>query len=730
MLRKSTPTARVGIVMPLYNVESLIARTIGFLQAQTFADFEAILVDDGSSDQTVEVARHAIGEDPRFRILEQKNAGAGAARNFGLAHTSAETVIFLDSDDIFLPRLLERAYRRLKQTDAEMVIFGYDEVDRGRVSVFPEFLRARETFSSADVSEQIFQLFNPAPWMKLYRRDFLERHHLQFQDVATGNDIAFHYLSLAQAKKVALWDETLVRYNNCRTGQLTKMIGPENALNIVTTMNYVKSELTRLKLDKRFESSLELAFLAGCNHALLYRANLEAQQVLARHLHEIFGREIFLAKMNPRELHVEQLVTYLACAYFAAPLDMIHEYNRVRETTCGRGVPGFLRQMWQMAGKSENPAAVRADILFFVRGKIRSWWPQYRPDKLLKSGFKAIALKLPGVGDYIRSHQLHFEQAEFYRQENERLALLAASGKPILSSDLVSEYKTLRFVRRELVAAAEMGAPTPLPKVQAGERELIVTLTSYPERIEQLEWTLRSLWAQTLQPNRVILNLATTQFPGGKDDLPAGVRRFLPCGLEVYFDEDWRSFKKLVPTWQRFPDALLVTADDDIYYPPRWLQFLRKSLEKHPEAIQINRAHLITFDGDQLMPCLSWRQCLAGEWPDSVRNFPTTGGGVLFPPGTLHSDFTQDELFTALCPEADDIWVWAMAVLAGTPLHVVNNDGLMSRLICLDPVREHLHLGSALWYRNRRGGNDEQLAAVLAHYPQLGKILRAANRKQ
>ncbi len=102
----------VSAVVPAFNAEATIRATLDSILAQTFAGLEVIVVDDGSTDATVDVVRQI--EDPRVRLVEQPNGGAAAARNLGIHHARGDWVAFLDSDDLWLPHKLERQLEELE----------------------------------------------------------------------------------------------------------------------------------------------------------------------------------------------------------------------------------------------------------------------------------------------------------------------------------------------------------------------------------------------------------------------------------------------------------------------------------------------------------------------------------------------------------------------------------------------------------------------------------------
>jgi len=125
-LAGATPT--FSVVIPAYNRAHLIRATIDSVLEQTFGDFEVLVVDDGSKDNTGEVVSAIT--DPRVRYVRQENAGANAARNRGIDEALGPFVAFLDSDDTFLPHHLEMAHQKLSQ-DPEQIIYSQVIVDRG-----------------------------------------------------------------------------------------------------------------------------------------------------------------------------------------------------------------------------------------------------------------------------------------------------------------------------------------------------------------------------------------------------------------------------------------------------------------------------------------------------------------------------------------------------------------------------------------------------------------------
>jgi hypothetical protein len=129
--------------------------------------------------------------------------------------------------------------------------------------------------------------------------------------------------------------------------------------------------------------------------------------------------------------------------------------------------------------------------------------------------------------------------------------------------------------------------------------ELIVSLTTIPERIGTIHLCLDSLLKQSLKPDRLILWLSesndTDRPKIDKETLPASLLRLVARGVEIRWCKDIRSYRKIIPTLLDHPDALIVTADDDIFYSTHWLRTLYDAYQIEPQYLHCHRAHLIRY---------------------------------------------------------------------------------------------------------------------------------------
>lgn len=257
-------------------------------------------------------------------------------------------------------------------------------------------------------------------------------------------------------------------------------------------------------------------------------------------------------------------------------------------------------------------------------------------------------------------------------------------------------------------------------KTKAILNPVIISLTSYPARIETVNQTIETLLNQTVPADKVVLWLAPEQFPNKDQDLPKQLLDLIKNGLTIEWHKNLRSYTKLIPALKKYHQALIITVDDDILYPDNLVETLINGYSRHPHCIISCRAHRITFNNNKVMPYDKWHREYSVS-SEMYENFLTGVGGVLYPPYCLHPDVLDQEKFTKLAPMADDIWFWAMAVHNGTKIRIIENAHQELQFV---PGTQD---GECLWKTNTGSGgkNDEQLRNVLAAYPDVLKRLES-----
>ena len=136
----------ISAIVPVYNIESLVGRCIDSVIAQTYSDWEMILVDDGSTDGSLNVLKSYEAKDSRIKVIHQDNAGPGPARNKGIQNASGDYIVFIDSDDVIKYDYFEK----LSHETADVVFIDINQVDEDFNVLHEEHMSCYQSLSKDD----------------------------------------------------------------------------------------------------------------------------------------------------------------------------------------------------------------------------------------------------------------------------------------------------------------------------------------------------------------------------------------------------------------------------------------------------------------------------------------------------------------------------------------------------------------------------------------------------
>lgn len=203
--------------------------------------------------------------------------------------------------------------------------------------------------------------------------------------------------------------------------------------------------------------------------------------------------------------------------------------------------------------------------------------------------------------------------------------------------------------------------------------EVIVSLTTFPDRMSTLPLVLGTLFRQTIRADRIILWLADSQYPD-KETVSTYLEEYVKLGLEIRFCQDFRSHKKYYFSMLENPRSIIVTCDDDILYSEYMLERLLSTHAKYPNMIVCERAHEMRTRNGKVMAYQDWNYRARGATGPSKMLCPTGGAGCLYPPNTLSSHVFEQDVFKKICYYADDIWLKCMSYLVDTPVVLTGLD--------------------------------------------------------
>ncbi|MGV1040709.1 glycosyltransferase family 2 protein [Clostridium perfringens] len=260
----------LSIVIPAYNSEKYIEKNLMFLSRQTSNNFEVIVVDDGSTDNTCEVSETCLENfkiDHRV-IRCEENRGQSVARNIGINYSRGKYILFLDSDD-FAENNLVQILERNMFNEPDIVFFDYKRIkedDSVNVNIAQNF-----EFGKIKSGEEVFNAYKDNKirlWTGslVYNKEFLNKNKLRFLEGAHGaEDLNFIFKALLSSKKVRGIEDSLVFY--CQRGDsLTNNPDIYKNITVVESMEDVAKFIDKNKLDKKLKEAIEKEFT--CEHIM------------------------------------------------------------------------------------------------------------------------------------------------------------------------------------------------------------------------------------------------------------------------------------------------------------------------------------------------------------------------------------------------------------------------------------------------------------------------------
>lgn len=238
----------VSIIIPIYNSGKTLRRCLDSVLKQTMVDYECLLIDDGSIDESGCICREYAGRDNRFRVFHKENGGVSSARNLGLKNMRGKFVVFIDSDDWALPDYLSNLFGGLHGCDLTIAYSTVHYSDGSyKVENYPSQIIRNSNFNLLFTNNDLS--WHTSPWGKLFCKEIIDKNNLLFcENVHIGEDAIFLYSYLLAAESVSVISSTDYCYQAESSGSLTKRINSvESELLGMTLIHNVVDELVKVK---------------------------------------------------------------------------------------------------------------------------------------------------------------------------------------------------------------------------------------------------------------------------------------------------------------------------------------------------------------------------------------------------------------------------------------------------------------------------------------------------
>ncbi len=254
-------TPKVSVIIPVYNVEKYLPECLDSVISQTLKEIEIICVDDGSTDNSVNILKEYAKKDKRITVLRQTNLHAGVARNAGIAVAKGEYFSFLDSDDFFELDMLESLVKIAEKDKSDVVICGnyvFDQMENKdvRTTQYREQFINKSPFNPKDIAADLFMMCNPNAWTKLFRSANIRKYNIRFEKFISCNDITFVCTNLALAEKISIINTPYVHYRVNTKINISSNRG-DNAICLVLAVDKLIQNLKSYDVYDKFKDTLK-----------------------------------------------------------------------------------------------------------------------------------------------------------------------------------------------------------------------------------------------------------------------------------------------------------------------------------------------------------------------------------------------------------------------------------------------------------------------------------------
>ncbi len=283
---------KFSIIIPVYNVEDYIEKCLESINNQTYQKFEAIIIDDGSPDNSSEKIKKFIKNKKNFKYYKKENGGLSDARNYGLKYVTGDYIIFLDSDDYISPNLLEELEKEINDNNPDIIKYNLNiiENDSTRIMEKKQFSKLHPNDAIEILLED--ELFEPA-WLYCYKKEFWFKHNFKYIKGRIHEDFGLTPLILMNAKNISSIDYAGYNYI-IRDGSIMNSKNPEKDYKKFTDcLEYFKENKLLINKSSNINAKTKQLLLSYYANGILNRATILEKESLSKALTEIKKEKIY-----------------------------------------------------------------------------------------------------------------------------------------------------------------------------------------------------------------------------------------------------------------------------------------------------------------------------------------------------------------------------------------------------------------------------------------------------
>ena len=277
---------KISIIMPTYNVQDYLPAAMESVINQTFSDIEIICINDGSTDNSLQILEDYARKDNRIKIIEQQNQGVSVARNAGINASEGEYIMFIDPDDTYDLTLCEKVIEKINTEHPDIVMWGYSSFVDGKIIKKDEYVdllhKLNRNFKINLPKRLILEIFI---WHKAFKRNFLIKNNIRFPEgIKNAEDIIFCLFTYYTKPKYSFIPESLYFYTQYRKDAATNN---DNCIkNDLTAYRYLCATDKYKNISQRLKTATTNHILGGSIYYWRYAEDEEQRQKYKKDIEE------------------------------------------------------------------------------------------------------------------------------------------------------------------------------------------------------------------------------------------------------------------------------------------------------------------------------------------------------------------------------------------------------------------------------------------------------------
>lgn len=247
----------VSVIVPVYNSEKYLKACIESILNQSYIDLQIIIINDGSKDNTTQIARELIKEDNRIIYIEQENKGVSYTRNLGIDLAKGEFIVFLDSDDTIESNYIELLVNKIRNDNLDLVTCGYTDISIYGTIKLNDFYKGNCILDKQEFINDIFKGVGGTLWGKIFKKEIINKNNIRMKpNIFMCEDMIFVLEYSIKSNTFGAIKECLYNYNRRNENSVSSKISFEYFNNLIIVMEQIEKILKENHFSKEFIDSI------------------------------------------------------------------------------------------------------------------------------------------------------------------------------------------------------------------------------------------------------------------------------------------------------------------------------------------------------------------------------------------------------------------------------------------------------------------------------------------